>query len=280
MPHDLRIVEPLVETRSVSMKGVHVMLATPAMDGKPDMRYFTSFWETAKRIVEAGAEFSWHAEIYNADLVAARTKILREFHRSKCTHLLFIDSDMGWEFNAIARLFYAAKDLVAIVGPKKTDPRKKMEFAVNALEQMGEQKRLYIDPRDGCTEVCEVGMAFTLITRACVDRMVQACEDGKLESFRNLRYENDDGPPTYALFLPLIRGKRYFAEDFAFCRRWRDLDTPENPAKVYICADVPLKHVGFYTWWGAVAGDGPITEKEEKKVTGPTTAPVLHQVPA
>ena len=48
--------------------------------------------------------------------------------------------------------------------------------------------------------------------------------------------------------MPLIRGPRYFAEDFAFCRRWRDIG-----GKVYLCPDVPLDHVGFHTWSGAVA---------------------------
>ena len=171
------------DSPSVSLAGVKLMVGTPCGDGRIDVRYLISWFETAKMLAQAGCDFFWNTENYNADIVSARAKILRAFLKSSCTHLLFIDSDMGWATNAVARLFFAKKDFAAVAGRKKVDPLKKAEYAVNAVDEAGKRIVLSFDQATGTTEVSEVGLACALITRGCAEQMVDA--------YRDLSYTND-----------------------------------------------------------------------------------------
>ena len=227
LSHGVRIAEP-------DYKGVRLQISTPSHSGKPEFLYHSSMQETKKTLVQKGVWVQQAWELYNADICAARSRIVAEFMRTDCTHLLMIDDDMGWETTAIDRLFYADKPVVAVAGPKKSYP---LRFAVSHLDKDGTPIPISINPDDGSAEVSLVGAAFILIRRDVIEKMV--------ESYPDLKYIGADSKDAHALFLPFIRENVYYQEDFAFCQRWADIG-----GKVYVCPDVPLKHIGTHVYQG------------------------------
>lgn len=87
-------------------------------------------------------------------------------------------------------------------------------------------------------------MAFVLISRACAEKMVEA--------YPHLAYYGDADLKCldYALFDPMLvqedDHQRRYSEDYAFCRRWRDIG-----GKVELLADVRLEHTGSHTFAGS-----------------------------
>lgn len=220
---------------NADLTGVKVMLASPSMSGEYESTFTIGMFNTFGLLAQHGAGYQWASEHYTADIALARNKLLAAFLRSQCTHLLLIDADMGWEPGAVVRLFAARKDFVAIAGPKKRYP---LTFAANHTDDAGNPILMTMDPQSGTMEVSEVGLAFALLTRACVERMAAA--------YPELAYDGVTGDPEWGLCIPFIRGRRYYSEDFAFCRRWRDLG-----GTVHIVPDVSLKHTGKHTFEGA-----------------------------
>lgn len=230
---------------SVDFHGVLIMLATPTADGRLDGGYVDGMLELAQRVTAGGGNVQWTKEPRNSDISLARARLFGEFVRSKCTHMLMIDSDMGWEHAAVVRLFAAKKDFVAIAGPKKFYP---LTFAANFSNAEGDLLPLRLNIESGCSEVNEVGLAFALITRACAELMVR--------SYPELTFEDATSQTCHALFNPLVINGRYFSEDFAFCRRYRLAGgTP------YICPDVPLSHVGDHRFKGALTEHNTIKKR-------------------
>lgn len=215
--------------------GVNLMVGTPAIDGRYESSYVVGLYATMRMLGEHGVTVQWAEEKYTADICLARAKLLAAFRRSPATHLLLVDADMGWDNDALVRLFCAKKDFVAIAGPKKRYP---LQFAANFTDAGGNPIGLTYDPASGTMEVGEVGMAFALLTRACVERMVADHPD--------LEYGGVTGESECALFNPMVRKRRYYSEDFAFCRRWRDLG-----GQVFIVPDVALKHTGPHQFRGS-----------------------------
>jgi hypothetical protein len=69
-----------------------------------------------------------------------------------------------------------------------------------------------------------------------------------VEAHPELTAALDDGPTTM-VFEPMIEPEtgEYLSEDYAFCRRWRDLG-----GEVWADAESPLTHVGHATYRGSL----------------------------
>lgn len=217
------------------LKGVSLQIATPCGDGRYERVYMKSWFNTISLLRDLGAEVDWAEIPYCADIAFARAKILGNFRRSPHTHLLFIDSDMGWSPSDVVRLLLTKRDFVAAAGPKKVEIP---QFAVNVTDENSRPSAVHHEIGTGLIEVSEVGGAFVMVTKACVERMCQ--------HYADLAFKMPDGEIEHALFDPTVVNGFRRGEDFAFCQRWRALG-----GKIYVMADIRLDHVGSKTWTGA-----------------------------
>lgn len=215
--------------------GVRVMIATPTIDGKYESSYMGSVFQTMIMLQQQGVKCALAEEKYTADISLARARLFGAFLRSNSSHLLMIDADMAWSSEAILRLFGAKKDFVGIAGPKKRYP---ITFAANHTDADGNPIKLVYDNESATMEVSEIGSAFCLITKGMAERMRDA--------YPELRFLGATGEPEYGMFMPLIHNLRMFSEDFAFCKRWRDIG-----GRVFMVPDVALSHTGCHTFTGA-----------------------------
>lgn len=226
-------------TSDKPLNGISLQFSTPSGDSKYDREYVRAFHNSACVLIECGAKVDWAEFPGCADLALARAKLFGNFLRSDHTHMIFIDSDQGWEPNDVVRLLLTEKDFVGAAGPKKTA---KLEFATNNIDDESNLIPHEQDPK-GLVSCTEVGMAFMLISKYCANMMA--------DSYPDLAFNGDGGVTEHALFDSFAVGtapkRRRLSEDFAFCHRWRKIG-----GKIWLLPDVHLTHAGRAVWEGAL----------------------------
>ena len=209
--------------------------------------------------------------LFNESLVTrARNYCVDEFLRSEATHLMFIDSDIGFnpqDVLALLALQTDESDYDVIGGPypKKCISWEKIKLAVdkgvadedaNVLEKYvgdyvfnpkGGQKEI---PLGQPVEVMEIGTGFMMIRRKTFNVYK--------EKYPHLSYKPDhvrteafDGTrEIHAYFDCIIDpvSKRYLSEDYMFC-----YNTERAGMKVWLCPWMQMNHVGSYIFGGSLA---------------------------
>ena len=169
----------------------------------------------------------------------ARNEALVQFlSDDSLTHLIWIDADVGFEPDAVFRLLLVDRDVVAGAYPQKRywqvppevsaklSPAEmtaaQLRYPVNGARPDGSMLPLVVD-EEGLLEVAEAPAGFMCIKRSVLEKMMMAYPD--------LKYV-PDGPSDpvkeahcYRFFDVMVEPEtnRYLSEDFAFCRRWRDI---------------------------------------------------------
>ena len=215
--------------------------------------------------------------LFNESLVQrARNYIVDEFMRSECSHLLFIDADIGFNpRDALGLLAIQISDpdkydIVTGPYPKKTIAWEKVAKAAEQglakdnpfnLEQYTSD--YVFNPVKGMTqfklsepvEVSEAGTGFMLISRKALEKYRDAYPE---LSYRpdHARTDQFDGSREITAFFDCIidpESKRYLSEDYFFCRKARAIDL-----KVWMCPWMQINHVGSYIFRGNMGAIGQL----------------------
>lgn len=243
-----------------ALSSMKVMFATPCYISAVSMNYVTSLYSLAYACAQEGMVTM--LQMRSESLITrARNRMLKLFLQDESlTHLFWIDSDIAFTPDQVFRLLLADRDVVSGVYPLKIDywppeglpagmtraefERYYTRYAFNPIGQGEEALQPYIDA-DGFIEVAEATTGFMVIKREVILRM--------MEHYPHLNYtpdgrEKDPYAHLYWLFFDCMvdpDSGRYLSEDYAFCRRWRDMG-----GKVYADLTSRLNHLGQQTYSG------------------------------
>lgn len=213
-----------------------------------------------------------HFYLFNESLIQrARNYCADEFLRSDCTHLMFVDSDIGFNSNDVLTMLALASeeseyDVVCGPYPKKCISWEKVIQAVNAgfadenpnvLERFvgdyvfnaapGVAEIKIAEP----VEVLESGTGFMMIKRSVFEKFAQVYKDELSYKPDHVRTEHFDGSREITAFFHCIidpETKRYLSEDYMFCQYVRKMGN-----KVWLLPWIQLQHVGTYVFGGSLA---------------------------
>jgi len=215
-----------------------LMIATPiGSSGELHYQYVSSLLATTQLLAKFGVGLD--VVFVQSTIEKGRNILVADFlSKPHCTHLLFVDSDQGWDPNAVLRLIALDRDVIGIAARKKVA---KPVWAVNFPDGPLVVER-------GAVEVVGIGCGFLMIKRGAIERMVEAYPELTIS----------DAPETeapkgfyHALFqFSLVdgpNGRAHMSEDFTFCRRWREIG-----GRVFIDPTICLSHVGSYDYRGSV----------------------------
>jgi hypothetical protein len=238
----------------------HIMVATPCYGGQSTVAYVNSVLALQRSCLERNIQIEFNFRSGEALITRARADMVGEFLASKATHLLFIDADIGFTPEQVFRLLAFGADMSAAAYPlKRIDWEKalkgakegRIDLEAAALDYVFYPERKGpITARDGFVCARHVGTGFLMIRRTALLRMSEAHPELR---YKVAKREGDllkDGPYSFALFECMIEPETglYLSEDYAFCRRWRDLG-----GEIWLDINSRLSHQGSYTYRGDFA---------------------------
>jgi hypothetical protein len=238
------------------MQKNNVVIATPCFGGLVTQAYMLS---VTRLMAAVAGQIDLSLMLLGNDAMITRgraTLVAKFLDNPDATHLMFIDSDIGFEPEQFARLFRANKDFAAAMYPIKEIDWKRFP----ERRERGESERTaglnYVGTLCSGAELKVegefatakyAGTGFQLIKREVLERLAAAHPELK---YRTIHAQDPMAPSAqnrYALFDPIIDPDtgEYLSEDYAFCRRWRALG-----GEIWIDLHSKLTHIGTSDYFG------------------------------
>jgi hypothetical protein len=249
-----------------------LFVATPMYGGQCHGMYTKSTADLAKLTTHYGIETKFFY-LFNESLITrARNYCVDEFMRSDYTHMIFIDSDIGFDANDVLTLMALMntedpendKHIMCGPYPKKTIAWEKIVQAVNkgfADENPGNLENFVGDyvfnpahnkseiRLDEPVQVLEGGTGFMMISKHAFNKFAEKYPD---YSYRpdHIRTKHFDGSREIMMYFQALidpKSKRYLSEDYMFCQWMREVGI-----ETWLCPWMRLLHTGSYTFGGSL----------------------------
>lgn len=233
-----------------------VFVATPCYDGTVDHRFTTGLLEAQRYCAKYGVIFQWRVESGHSLIQFARNRLAQDFLNERdFSHILWLDSDVGFDPRAIVQLVNAEKDVVGGAYPVKDFP---MWFPVEPIDAAQTTDKLF--------KAKTLPTGFLLVTRDAMAKV--AASVGCY-----LHHHKRQQLITRHIFDLLLRGdgdvKELIGEDVVLCARLRELGYD-----LWCDPDISFFHCGRYEWFGNLK---QVTEMHaEQKRAAPVVEPVAQ----
>jgi hypothetical protein len=244
---------------------IKLFVATP-VHSECSIHYTQSLLELQKECWKKKIGIRFH--LMKSSLVTqGRNMCVSAFLESDSTHLLFIDSDISFNAGAAERLVACDKDIISIPYPLKDmnwDKALKL-FGEGRLKTAKDirNKAFYRYPmkvpdnnairiKDGIIEVTHSPTGFMLIKRKVFTKMIKKYPHLRIDQDQVINGKNERLPNMWNFFDTLFdqENHTYLGEDFAFCKRWKDIG-----GKCYAWIFDYITHVGEHQYTGRFADE-------------------------
>ncbi len=256
-----------IDLAADDLRKVRLMIGTPMYGGMAHGLFVRSMCDLTLLCERHGISLDTCFVLNESLVPRARVEIAARFLRSDCTHLMFIDADIGFAAQDVVALLAlsggATIDVIAGAYPHKFIAWDQLTRAVAAgitdpVSLAGLTSPLVFNPLDDANgrislgeplEVSEAATGFMLIRRATFELFDRHYPD--------LRFRSDDplvplGQRDRMLYFEVgidPRTQRYLSEDYAFCQRVRAAG-----GHIWLCPWISLAHVGSHTYRADPAG--------------------------
>ena len=235
-----------------------VLIATPLYGGMAQAAYMRSILDLVILLRNEGVGVEWHYLAHESLIPRARNSLVHTFLTDcpTCTHLLFVDADIGFKAPDVLAMLRSGKDVVGAPYVKKGVNWNNVAAAVKAQPEeppssLARVMGYYVInfaagtqeiSLDKPVEVKEIGTGLLLIARPVFDRLAAA--------YPQRKYHNDEGDTNASVWAFFDAGidpasGRYLSEDYFFCAMWRAIG-----GTVWLCPWVKTTHTGPYDFPG------------------------------
>lgn len=189
-----------------------VFIATPAFDGRVHVQYAIALAETSSLLNSHGIGIQININSSGSLLVAERNRLNKQFLASTCTHMLCIDSDLGWPAHAVKAMLDHDVDFVAGLYPARGENI----FLFRPVYH--EDRSIVRHPENGLLKMNYIPAGFMLIKRHVIERMTAHFSHLYFEP-KHQDYKMENG---YCLFNTEVVDGEFWGEDYVFSRRVRE----------------------------------------------------------
>ena len=247
-----------------------LFLATPMYGGQCAGMFARSVADLSAMCAQHGIPLQMYF-LFNESLITrARNYCVDEFLRSDADHLMFIDSDIGFNPQDVIALMALQTmdekyDIIGGPYPKKCISWEKIKVAVdkgmadedpNVLEKfVGD---FVFNPKGGQTqiaigepcEVLEIGTGFMMVSKAAMRKFADHYKEYMYKP-DHVRTEHFDGSREILMAFQAEvdpESKRYLSEDYWFCQKSQQMGL-----RTWFCPWMKMQHVGTYIFGGSLA---------------------------
>ena len=247
-----------------------LFIATPMYGGQCAGMFTRSMTDLSALCTQYGIPLQIYF-LFNESLITrARNYCCDEFMRSDAQHLMFIDSDIGFNPQDVIALMAlqtlnSEYDIIGGPYPKKCISWEKIKAAVDkgvADQDPGVLEKFVGDyvfnPKGGqqsiaigepC-EVLEIGTGFMMITKEAMNKFAEKYPQYNYKP-DHVRTEHFDGSREIMMYFQAEvdpESKRYLSEDYWFCQKAQKIGL-----KTWFCPWMKMQHVGTYIFGGSLA---------------------------
>jgi len=254
------------KVQELKPKKFSIFVATPC-HSDVSLHYFQACLEFQKVCMKNDVLASF--QIMKSSLVTqGRNLCVSSFMESSHTHMLFVDSDIEFQAQSVFKMVAADKGVISVPYPLKQlmwdkcwdrlnngsiKNAKDLKFKGLYTYPMKvmDEKDIRID-QDGVIEVTHSPTGCMLIKREVIEKMIEAYPEKEIVQKTVVNGELINRPFFYNLFDTEFdeSTKTYLGEDFAFCKRWRNIG-----GKCYALITDRITHVGEHQYRGCFADE-------------------------
>lgn len=238
-------------------------IATPTRSGSFCMDYVGSVLELQQHCLAKGIDFHF-LPLANVTLIdlARNTLANRFLWETSCTHLLFIDDDMGFHAGELARMFdYRDRDVIGALYPRRAYDWARIKQAVlnhpdidpaTLPEIAADYRDMFALPGDPSTMpighepilMAGIPTGLMMISRECLMKLI---ESGRVSQINPDTEVNGQvlKHPIYEFFRQMTIDGRTQGEDYYFCSM-----VNASGAKVWGCSWIQVTHTGAHSFYG------------------------------
>lgn len=227
----------------------HVFIASPSGRGFP-VGYVMSLVGLIETLTRFGIRFDFHVLADDCHVDDARNGVVREFRKTECTDLFFIDSDIASRPQDFIKLLHAEGDIVAGIYRHK-DQAETYPFHPGEQERDADADGLYSMPK--------VPTGFMRVRRRVIEALHTFEEDRGRWFWDSVEDERSGNPVMTAVFERTFRHEMGFeppadagisrrnSGDYSFCIKARHLGFS-------VRADIELEfgHIGEQEFRGCL----------------------------
>lgn len=198
----------------IQSKNIKLFVGTPAYQGNVHVSYSIALSEMRMMLKGLGIDCVMSIPTEGALLCASRNGLLKRFIDSDCTHMLCIDSDLGWSHQSVLDMLYFDLPFMCGLYPARDGKNYIYRAKGVEVEKDGQKvKKLESHPEFNHLFKAEcVPAGFMLLKREMVEKMMKDHEGQKYTS-------KDTGQTEYALFNTEVIDGQFWGEDYVFCRK-------------------------------------------------------------
>jgi hypothetical protein len=263
--------EPRNTEQNKDIKPYTILVATP-VHSDVSMHYAQSLLHLQKWCFHNNVRIGF--QLMKSSLITqGRNMCVAEFLKKGFTHLLFIDSDIAFNEGAAGRLIEANKDVISIPYPLKDmnwDKGFKMiqEGKIKSALDL-KNKAFYRYPfkvpdpenikiQNKVIEVTHSPTGFMMIKREVFEKMIIAYPNLRIDQDQLVNGKIEKLGHMWNFFDTLFDPEKrtYLGEDFAFCKRWRDIG-----GTCHAWIGDYITHVGEHQYTSRFADELILTDK-------------------
>jgi len=183
-----------------------LFIACPAFDGRVHVQFAISLAETSLKCVEHNISLQYQINTSGSLLCAERNRLVKAFLESDATHILFVDSDLGWPADAVIAMIQKDEAFIAGVYPARQED----SFLFRPCFNEDGSIVSYVEKQ--LLKMQYIPAGFMLLKREVLENMIKATPE--------LAFQPKDAklPSGHALFNTEIRDGEFWGEDYVFCR--------------------------------------------------------------
>jgi hypothetical protein len=258
-----------------SSKDIRLFVGTP-VHSEVSIHYFKASLEFQKECYVRKIPIMF--QVMKSSLVTqGRQLCVSAFLSSKCTHLLFIDSDIAYSYKMFEKMVNYDKDICMVPYPIKSMDFQKIKKKIeqgSTLDPMvmGNQYTMSItDPRsikleNGFIEVERGPAGFMLIKREAIEKLIKEYPEFTIKQHTLIDGKLVEREHMYNFFDTYWdpNEKTYTGEDFYFCKLAKHAGI-----KMYALVDEYISHYGEFGYTGRLI-DEFIVSEDKAQVSGNT----------
>jgi hypothetical protein len=240
-------------------KPYNIFLATP-VHSDVSIHYAQALLEFQKYCFENKIKVTF--QLFKSSLITqGRNLCVGGFMETGHSHLLFIDADIDFQPKSIQAMIDKDKDVISVPYPMKTFNWDKMydNFKAGKIKnskvlsmngntypmRLPNEENIQIE--NGCIEVSHSPTGCMLIKRSVIEKMIEKYPEMRISQPTIINGKPVEKPFLYnffdTMFDPVTH--TYMGEDFAFCKRWKDIG-----GKCHAIVDQLISHVGEHQYCG------------------------------